>query len=407
MSDPSITSGESIILTTHRVSFNAVLYNMILTTRRLILVDSGDSGSQPRTIPLARLQSAAAGDGTGGEPLLILSFGSTAGTGQPGPMNLSFPQHFAEDRKRERNEWIKKLNKHSASARGENIVSKLWSAPGTVMRLFGAARIRNGEPSGGTVTGTEASRAADAPDKGISPPAERPVMPGEDSPLHEGTVEGSPWGALSPPVYVTSGSADTGTPVHPAGGEGGIQPAVPTISPIAGSSPAPPPRHVGKPSLFTVALVIIIIVGMAAGAFLYFQYVTAKSGGAHAPVVVPESTVRQVPVPTPAIIPAEGTWVRVEYNGTFVGWVGTPGFLRHVGGSGEQIYPIRNDTRYVQASFQKQDYSGKTLAVEVYAGGVMTYRRTVRSPMGEIAFLIDPRTAEQPGVTPVANQTGK
>jgi hypothetical protein len=159
--------------------------------------------------------------------------------------------------------------------------------------------------------------------------------------------------------------------------------------------------------MVTVALILILIVGMAAGAFLYSRDVPAKSGGAHEPVVVPELTVRQVPVPAPTIIPAEGVWVRVEYNGTFVGWVGSPGFLRHVGGSGEQIYPIRNDTRYVQASFRKQDYTGKTLTVEVYAGGVMTFRRTVRSPMGEVVFLIDPRTAEQPGVTPAATQPGK
>jgi hypothetical protein len=146
---------------------------------------------------------------------------------------------------------------------------------------------------------------------------------------------------------------------------------------------------------------------MAAGAFLYSQYVPARTGDTRAPVVVPESAVRQAPVPTPVIIPMEGTWVRVDYNGTFVGWVGTPGSLRHVGGSGEQLYPIRKDTGYVQASFQKQDYSGKTLTVEVYTSGVMTYRRTVRSPMGEIAFLIDPRTAEQPGATPAATQPGK
>jgi hypothetical protein len=152
--------------------------------------------------------------------------------------------------------------------------------------------------------------------------------------------------------------------------------------------------------MLTVALILLFTVGMAAGAFLYSQYVTAKSGGAHAPVVVPESTIRQVPVPTPTIMPAEGTWVRVEYNGTFVGWVGAPGSLRHVGGSGEQLYPIPDNTNYVQASFQKQDYSGKTLAVGVYYTGVMTYRRTTTSPMGEIAFLIDPKTAEQPGVTP-------
>jgi len=348
-------SGESIILMTHGVSFNGILYSMILTTQRLILVDSGETRSEPRTIPLILLQSATAADGFGGEPLLILTLGGMAGTGESGAVNLSFPQHFGEDRRRERNEWIKKLNKHTAYARGQTVFSKLCAFPGNMMRFFGAARSKKG----------------------------------------------------APPVPVPAGSADTGTPASRAGGPEGMLPAGETTPPIAGSPPSPAPRHVRKPSLFTVALVIILIVGMAAGAFLYSEYLAARNRDTHAPLVVPESAVRQALVPTPAIIPAEGTWVRVEYNGTFVGWVGAPGSLRHVGGSSEQLYQIRNDARYVQASFQKQDYSGKTLTVEIYYGGVMTYRRTVRSPMGEIAFLIDPRTAEIPGATAAAHQTGK
>jgi len=348
-------SGESIILMTHGVSFNGVLYSMILTTRRLILVDSGETRSEPRTIPLVLLQSATAADGFGGEPLLLLTLGGIAGTGESGAVNLSFPQHFGEDRGRERNEWIKKLNKHTAYARGQTVFSKLWAAPANVMRFFGAARSKKG----------------------------------------------------AHPVPVPAGSADTGTPASRASGPEGMPPAGEMTPPTMGSPPSPAPRRVGQHTMVTVALILILIVGMAAGAFLYSEYLPAGTGDTHAPLVVPESAVRQAPAPTPAIIPAEGTWVRVEYNGTFVGWVGTPGSLRHVGGSGEQLYPIQNDTKYVQGSFQKQDYSGKTLSVEVYFRGVMTYQRTVRSPMGEIAFLIDPRTAEIPGVTPAAAYPGK
>ncbi len=347
-------SGESTILTTHGVSSNGVLYSMFLTTRRLILVDSGETRSEPRTIPLVLLQSATAADGFGGEPLLILTLGGMAGTGESGAVNLSFPQYFGEDRWRERNEWIKKLNKHTAYARGQTVFSKLCAFPGNVLRFFGAARSKKG----------------------------------------------------APPVPVPAGSADTGTPASRAGGPEGMPPAGETTPTIAGSPP-PAPRRVGQHTMVTVALILILIVGMAAGAFLYSEYLTARTRDTHAPLVVPESAVRQAPVPAPAIIPAEGTWVRVEYNGTFVGWVGAPGSLRHVGGSGEQLYPIRNDTKYVQGSFQKRDYSGKTLSVEVYFRGVMTYQRMVRSPMGEIAFLIDPRTAEIPGVTPAAAYPGK
>ncbi|MCX6687045.1 MAG: hypothetical protein NT112_01465, partial [Methanoregula sp.] len=194
MSDPSMKSGESIILMTHGVSFNGILYNMILTNQRLILVDSGETRSEPRTIPLVLLQSATAADGFGGEPLLILTLGGMAGTGESGAVNLSFPQYFGEDRRRERNEWIKKLNKHTAYARGQNVFSKLWAAPANVMRFFGAARSKKG----------------------------------------------------AHPVPVPAGSADTGTPASRAGGPEGMPPAGETTPPIAGSPPSPAPRRVGQ-----------------------------------------------------------------------------------------------------------------------------------------------------------------
>jgi len=401
-------SGESIILTTHRVSFNGVLYNMILTTQRLILVDSGDTRSDPRTIPLVLLQSATAGDGAAGEPLLTLPLGGTAGTAQSGAMNLSFPRHFGKDRRRERNEWIKKLNTHTASARHETVFSKLCAAPGNMMRFFGAARIRNGEPSDGTLPGEAPPGPAAAPEKAGSPRTERPAMPNDNGTPDDGTGKGIPLGALTPQVPAPAGSVDAGTPADPMHGGGGALSSVGTPPPVTGPPPAPPPpRRMGQHTIGTVALVLIFILGVAAGAFLYSQYGFAQSEDTRAPVAAPESTAQPTPAPTPAIIPREGTWVRVVYNGTFVGWVGNPGALQHVGGFGEQLYWIRKNTSYVQASFQKQDYSGKTLTVEVYSSGVMTYRRTVRSPMGEVAFLIDPRTAEQPGVTPAATKPGK
>ena len=288
-----MNSGESIILTTHRVSFNGVLYNMILTTQRLILVDSGDTRSEPRTIPLVLLQSVTAGDGAGSEPLLTLSLGGTAGTGQSGAMNLSFPRHFGEDRRRERTEWIKKLNTHSASVRHQNVFSKLCAAPGNVVRFFVAARPRNGEPSAGTVPGTAPPNSAAAPEKTGSPRTERSVMPGDDGTPDEGRGESRPRVALSPPVQVPAGSADAGTPAQHAGGAGGMPPAGETIPPIAGSPPAPLPRRTGQHTIVTVALILIFIVGMAAGAFLYSQYVPARTGGTRAPVIVPDVTVRQ------------------------------------------------------------------------------------------------------------------
>jgi hypothetical protein len=102
------------------------------------------------------------------------------------------------------------------------------------------------------------------------------------------------------------------------------------------------------------------------------------------------------------MIPGNGVWVRVEYNGTFTGYVGNPGSLQHVGGSGDRFYYIPKSEGLVQASFQKRDYSGNTLTVEVYRNGEMIHHRATRVPMGEIQILINPVTGNTPGVTPAA-----
>ena len=48
MGSPYLESGESLILTTDRVSVNTVQYDMLLTTRYLILVDAGMPNSSHR-----------------------------------------------------------------------------------------------------------------------------------------------------------------------------------------------------------------------------------------------------------------------------------------------------------------------------------------------------------------------
>jgi hypothetical protein len=85
-----------------------------------------------------------------------------------------------------------------------------------------------------------------------------------------------------------------------------------------------------------------------------------------------------------------------------MGDVGNPGFLQHVGGSGNKFYKVGNSDGFVQVSLQKLDYSGETLEVRIYRDGTMIYNRSVRTPKGEIQFLVNSRTGEPPGVTPAA-----
>jgi hypothetical protein len=98
------------------------------------------------------------------------------------------------------------------------------------------------------------------------------------------------------------------------------------------------------------------------------------------------------------VIPTEGVWVKVMYNGTFVGTYGNPGDLREVRGTGEQIYAIKNTNDLVQASFTKQDDYGDILTVEVYNNGTRVTQVTKRTPGGTIAILVDPKTGKAPYV---------
>jgi hypothetical protein len=110
------------------------------------------------------------------------------------------------------------------------------------------------------------------------------------------------------------------------------------------------------------------------------------------------------------IIPATGVWVRVSYPRDYYGWIGNSGSLRGVSGSGEQVYRIPDGEGIVQVQMYKTDNSGDTLTVEIYRDGKVISDRTVSIPKGSLELLIDAKTGNPPGITPVVtpsvNQTG-
>jgi hypothetical protein len=107
MDNPYLNRGESIILTTHRVSLDSVPFDAMLTTERLILIDDRYTRSQRRTIMLESVNSVRGGKIPTGEPVLMLSL--TEGEGEPQPLNLVFSQQQGEKRTQERDNWVKKI----------------------------------------------------------------------------------------------------------------------------------------------------------------------------------------------------------------------------------------------------------------------------------------------------------
>jgi len=123
MDSPYFERGESIILTTDRVSINSAQYDVLLTTRYLILVDVRYSQFQPQKIPLLGILSVKGGKTSTGDLVITLYFSDTCLTGS-GQMNLIFSQYPGEQRDRERDEWLKNLMEYIVAVRQDAIGSK-------------------------------------------------------------------------------------------------------------------------------------------------------------------------------------------------------------------------------------------------------------------------------------------
>ncbi len=172
----------------------------------------------------------------------------------------------------------------------------------------------------------------------------------------------------------------------------------PVVQAPAGKPPAPPAEKIPVRVLAAIAIMLLIIIGAAA--IILFSPAGNPIEPGH-PVITP--TLTPLPVTTiipQAAIPAEGVWVKVTYNGTFIGSYGNPGPANQheVRGSGEQVYPIMNSNYLVQASFTKQDYYGNTLIVEVYNNGTLVKQFKTSAPGGTIALLVNSTTGKAPFV---------
>ena len=128
MGSPYLESGESLILTTDRVSVNTVQYDMLLTTRYLILVDARYAQFQPQMIPLLTIQSVKGGKTANGELVITLFFTESGSSGKSESMVLLFSQQPGEQRKRERDDWLKTLMGLIVSVRQESSYESIATA---------------------------------------------------------------------------------------------------------------------------------------------------------------------------------------------------------------------------------------------------------------------------------------
>ena len=167
----------------------------------------------------------------------------------------------------------------------------------------------------------------------------------------------------------------------------------PEVQATAHQTPAPHPGKIPGWLTVTIVLVFLIIIG---GAAVILLHPAGNTDESNHPVITPAQTLPPNITTAPLMIPSEGVWVKVTYNGTFVGTYGNPGALKQVRGNGEQFYAIKNTNELVQASFTKQDDYGEVLTVEVYNNGKMVTQVSKSAPRGTISILVDPYTGKPP-----------
>ncbi len=125
MGSPYLNSGETIILTTNRVSADTVPYDVMLTTERIFLIDNRNARFEPWIIPLNAILSVQGGKTPAQDPAIMLLFRTgVVGRGSRQPLNLIFSQDPNENRKPERDDWVRSLIQLSISQHERELVTE-------------------------------------------------------------------------------------------------------------------------------------------------------------------------------------------------------------------------------------------------------------------------------------------
>ena len=131
MGSPYLNSGETIILTTSRVSVDAVAYDVMLTNERIFFIDNRKARLEPRIISLSTILSVQGGKTPAQDPVITVMF-HTRKEGEPRqPLNLIFSQDPNENRRPERDDWVRGLIQLSINQQEKEVVPETPAEPET------------------------------------------------------------------------------------------------------------------------------------------------------------------------------------------------------------------------------------------------------------------------------------
>ena len=108
MGYPELDQDESIILETRNVKYKSISLDAILTNKRIILIDNKKEVIPPQDISLSSIRIVEMGENAIRDPFLLLILRTVSG--EKRQMVITFPRQAGGDRRRECNEWVKKLD---------------------------------------------------------------------------------------------------------------------------------------------------------------------------------------------------------------------------------------------------------------------------------------------------------
>jgi hypothetical protein len=510
MGYPELDQDESIILETRNVKFKSISLDAILTNKRIILIDSKKNVLPPQDIPLTSIRVVEMGENAIRDPFLLLILSSV--TGEKRQMVITFSRQAGAERKRECNEWVKKLDslreamvpdsypadipvqteepepqpevasptpartviagtrpvkkKIEISRPLSKIIEKSPVSPVPVETsslpsgTF-CSRCGNRVPLNSTFCNHCGTPIVHVPEKAVAPqpaaqsvkvshqPPVSPVAEQQNRPIDrvihsiEPLIEDSVPRTQSAPLIkknVPDQKAEPPVPASPVP-EPQIDPTPqvswPVLStsgspigpakepePAEPESPPPPPAPVpdgGKPNYRMITLVGIAIIAIIIGIVLLPGLTSSPAGGTGSNLTTPAMTTLATPYTTtmprtpatpvktvtvtltvtPAqvtvLIPQNGVWVRVTYNGTYTGSIGMPNDLHASTDSGDRFYQISTTNGTVAVSLQKTDGSSDKLNVEIYKNGVLVKQASTIAPKGILEFQFDLKSVSSGG----------
>jgi hypothetical protein len=113
LSYPELYSDERVVLQAQNVKVKSVLFEVVLTTRRLVLIDTKKNSIPPQEINLATLKDVESGENAIRDPTITISIITISGNTRQ--MVLTFSKISGGERRRECDEWVRALRQNITS----------------------------------------------------------------------------------------------------------------------------------------------------------------------------------------------------------------------------------------------------------------------------------------------------